>query len=246
MRRRRILKWAKWASTLAAVLAVGSACHSGSGTHSKPDSAPQAAVQVVPLDPKNYGQIDDAVRQAVQVYPFDVLSALDLHVVPVAELRVSDRRCSGQIDDHELYVAVPDLPPLLQKVEVQSTINHELAHAILDRFRGRFQKDKWSKLLPEGFTYGTTHRRPSPGGESAWVMTDLLDGFLRDECRGSMDEDFAEIAEELFRNRPIFWIAVSISPRLKAKAMMVIEFYGELHPAFTVEWFRSLRPVQSD
>ena len=71
-------------------------------------------------------------------------------------------------------------------------------------------------------------------------------GFLTQYAQASMEEDFNSIASRLIMGDETLYAAVARHPKLRAKAELVIEFYGRLDPSFTRDRFHALRAADEN
>ena len=69
-------------------------------------------------------------------------------------------------------------------------------------------------------------------------------GFLHAYAQASQEEDFNSIASRLLMGDEGLWNTVAQFPKIKEKTLLVMAFYGRLHPQFTPSWFETLRTAR--
>jgi len=116
----------------------------------------------------------------------------------------------------------------------EAVVHHELCHLLQFSCKPRFPDEAWCKCNPEGFSYPGSPPIDSPVlGEQY-----LKDGFVCSHGRSSWQEDVCTYAMWLFTRSDWMFKQASQYPRVKAKLDILVAFYGNIDPVFTVEYFR--------
>lgn len=129
-------------------------------------------------------------------------------------------------------------------------LHHEMASWLFYRYSGYFDKTAWLQANPLGFQYSgramATARSVLEGRRLDAIEDDqLASGFLNHYCRVSLDNDFSEIAAQLFLNEPRFWNAVDRHGALAQKVRLAIKFYEQVDSRYSEEYFRGLASTQA-
>ena len=123
---------------------------------------------------------------------------------------------------------------------IEGTFHHEFSSILLKRHSKHFDKDAWHAVNPPDFSYGD-------GGVAALKTSNTnlefdsclyQSGFLNEYSLASLEEDYNCYAEFLFLSTPEFWEAWELSPAVRRKTALLIEFYHRLDPVFTLEYFK--------
>jgi hypothetical protein len=133
----------------------------------------------------------------------------------------------------------------------EQTFHHELASVLRFAHQQKFPKEQW--LDANGSKYGDDALKGIKEGRYRGrrpVRSLMQLGYTCDYSQSDLDNDFSNIAAELFLNRPGFWQAVEESPLIAKKVDLAIEFYSNIDPIFDQQYFRSLpsrgQPVLDD
>ena len=102
----------------------------------------------------------------------------------------------------------------------------------------------WSKANVPGFIYND----PGEGigaiqkNQSSQDIDTVLcsKGILTQYALSAMENDINTIAQNLFCPDRNFWKTVDKYPRVKAKVLLLINFYNKFSPAYTERYFRKL------
>ncbi len=190
------------------------------------------------------------VDQALAQYPAGFVASLKVDIVPVSGLELEGVHYAGLSNNRSVLLDVK-WKEQWGDYDLFCTMHHELGHVLLERYRGRFPEGAWRAQLPPGFAYRSDGPQEKAGvghGSSSYDMDirDVRAGFLTDEGRESIDEDFACVSEELFQNHEIFWLAVGMSARLAKKVELAVGFYHSVDARFTMEYFKGLAQPYAD
>ncbi len=114
--------------------------------------------------------------------------------------------------------------------------HHELAHLLLHQ--KPFQNLKrWEALNPGGFVY-PNNAIQAAGIKRGMTQPEMLaQGFLSDFCRSSFSEDFCYFSAFFFLDPGRYHYLLEQYPKLKAKFELWLDYYHDLDPRFTAEYF---------
>jgi len=125
---------------------------------------------------------------------------------------------------------------------LESLFHHEFAHLLYHQYSQYLSKKKWKASNPVGFRYGNGGVEAIRTGDSSMEYDSLLNakGFLNSYCQSSLDEDFHVFSQNLFNGGKKFWNVVDHYEKIREKMHMAVNFYNEINPLFTEEYFRKL------
>jgi hypothetical protein len=187
-----------------------------------------AAVRVRPLGEHRRAVVSAWIHAALLAYPEKLRTNLVRRVYVAADLFLADVAVGGfaDRDRRDLYLAVGEGA----RTDTQRGVHHELAHLIVHAHRSRFDRHSWLAANAPGFLYlGTPVDVVRRRGHSAGTLRSELmqDGVLSEYGRTSMLEDIATFAELMFEPDSPLWQACEQHPRVRAKAAVLLRFYGE-------------------
>jgi len=180
------------------------------------------------------------MTSALQKYPASVLAANLKTVYVVGRLEYGGVAAGGTNSRSVVYVVGRGD---YSAADVERIFHAEFSSILLRNFRRGFADEAWRKINPPEFRYlGSGVQAVRAGQASDRPRAALYQaGFLTQYAQASIEEDFNSIASRLIMGDEALSAAVERHPQLRAKAELVIEFYGRLDPSFTRDRFRTLR-----
>ncbi len=139
------------------------------------------------------------------------------------------------IPDRKLYIS----GSFDNDASFEQAFHHEYSHLLYWRNYDNFSEQEWDSVNPGGFQYD------KKSGGSGFKPELAEAGFLIAYSKSNREEDFANIAEQIFKKEDKFlwgnfWQIVSQYPKIRQKTDMIINFYHKLDPMFTEEYFRKI------
>ncbi|GEM_PF-2041825 len=207
-----------------------------------PPSWRQEAIDIQGKAPseKEFKAAYSIVTKALQKYPLAILEENLKRVYILSELEFFGAKAGGTNSLEVLYLTKRSIQEGYTAEWVESAFHHEFSSILLRNF-GNEIKLEWPKNLDKSFSYGTGGVNAIHANKASKVWDDKLNarGFLHQYATSSMEEDFNSFLDFLFSGDPKFWRRVERYPKLKAKCDLVIEFYYQLNPMFTRDYFMS-------
>lgn len=126
---------------------------------------------------------------------------------------------------------------------LEGNFHAEFSSILFRNFPQHFDKTAWQQNNPPDFTYRGSGVQAIRSKQASLQLGDALhgEGFLHEYGKASIEEDFNSYAGRLFTGDAGLWRAIDLYPRVKAKAGLVIAFYGKLDATLTGEKFLSFR-----
>ena len=204
----------------------------------------------------------DIILDCLKKYPASFITKSNLkRIYLMRELKFCGKYFCGTFDRDRIYIAIAMPGQLLDNETIEQTFHHEFSHLLFLKYIKNFSVINWRKNLPQNFSYeedyvdeiyesserlyyivyrGFLNNCGYPWYNFKLEFDDhfLKMGFLFGYATYSLHEDFASIAENLFRPRPEFWDFVSRYEKIREKTQLVIDFYHSIDPIFTEEYFR--------
>ena len=212
-----------------------------------------------PIDNSQKDRARAIVRRALQKYPAALVARTIAkgRVYIIGELKVyRSLQFAGTASHKAVYLVVRDKSQGYTNKFIESTFHQEYSTLLMNRYLKHLDRKAWSAINPKGFTYlgpnSWDRVRDKDGGARAITKTGgakllstdtarLAQGFLVRYSTSSLENDVNGYAAALFANEPGFWANVEKYPAVRKKTDLAIEFYHRIDPAFTREYFRSLR-----
>ncbi len=125
---------------------------------------------------------------------------------------------------------------------IKQSFHHELSSILLRNYPEYFDENSWHQINPTDFSYGE-------GGSNAIIdgnanteidIAYLQFGFLNQYSTSSLENDFNEFAKNIFKSEMGFWNFVDTHNQIQQKVTLTIDFYNNLDPMFTENYFRGL------
>ncbi len=201
---------------------------------------PPISITADPLSENEVERTLQLVGRAMRRYPPGLLSEELDGVYLTGSLRFSGVDASGTNSLDRVYVVNGGKGLGYTDDFVESTFHHEFSSILLRNHPGYFAEADWRSANPSGFEYGSGGVDAILEGPARQDLDFRLyeSGFLNEYSLAGLEEDFNEIAENLFMGMPAFWSAVDHYPALAKKVDVMIAFYHELDPMFTEDYFR--------
>jgi hypothetical protein len=179
------------------------------------------------------------IRAALAKYPARFPTDTVARVVLVRSMRGRGVEVGGSyaVSLRTVYVCSTDGSDR-KEAAVERTVHHELSSLVLRLHGSEFPSEEWARANPPGFEYGPgglefLATRGGDDGRVALVRDPLvLEGFVNEYAKSSLEEDFNTVAELVMSNPAFAHYLAARSPRLKQKIDLMLGFYKEVWPDF--------------
>lgn len=180
------------------------------------------------------------MTKALSLYPVEMLNQELEQVYVVGGLTFKDVRAGGTYARQKVYSV------LARNYSDQSFLrifHAEFSSVLFHKYRGQFPEGDWTALKPADFEYRKGGSKALAAGQVGRHYDEelLAEGFLHEYAKASIEEDFNSYAARLLIADPKLWEAIKTHERVKQKAHLAMDFYHSINPAFTREFFESLR-----
>lgn len=218
----------------------GAAVFSRTGSSVFPASwlEPPVSVRVEDLTPETADRAERIIEAVVKTYPVGFFEKSPVEVYLFSHMRYYGKESGGTQIGRQVFLTFrADDPDGTTGLEARFYREH--AAVVLRDFHAKFPAAQWRALNPPGFTYWaeSDHARAAGRVTAEWRPRDMREGFLSDYARSDIETDAKLIAAELFLNKTVFTMARRIYPQIDAKARLMTEFYHDVDPRFSAEFF---------
>ncbi len=211
-----------------------------------PDIFPQSWLtakvnaQATILDAAQRERSQKLVARALAKYPAVVLRPHLQRVYVVGSLAYSGVPTGGTNSRSAVYLANSGKAA---DVVLEGIFHAEFSSILLRNLPQHLDTKCWQEINPPDFHYlGSGVQAIKQQKASRRLDAALQEaGFLHAYAQASQEEDFNSIASRLLMGDEGLWSAMAQFPKIKEKALLVMAFYGRLHPQFTQSWFEALR-----
>lgn len=206
-------------------------------------SESSVSARAEPLDSEEIPRSIEIMRRASAKYHSELLKYYLDRVYVVGKLSFRGIEAGGTNAATRVYVVNRGVADGRSDDTIERVFHMELSSILLRNHPNYIDKKSWTNANPEGFVYGFRNGVEAiKSGKSSLRPDPALAerGFYYQYAMSSFENDFNAIAGELFMSKQEFWMIVDRSPRLSAKVDMVIEFYHQVDPLFTRDYFRGL------
>ena len=211
-----------------------------------------------PIDPSQKDRARAIVRRALQKYPADLIErTLEKgRIYMLGEMKVyRNLQFGGTASQKAVYVVVRDKSRGYTDKFIESVFHQEYSTLLMNRHLKHLDLKAWKAVNPKEFQYLGTNswdrvrgkdggaRAISNSGGAKLLSTDatrLEQGFLVRYSTSSLENDVNAYAAALFANNPSFWSNVNKHVNVRKKADLTIDFYHQVDPIFTKEYFQKL------
>lgn len=195
-----------------------------------------------PIEDKEIQRTNDALERALSRYPRNLITEnLDVIYV-VRSMKFFGLDYGGTYFRKRIYLANDGVKNGYTDAYLEGKFHHEFSSILLKANAHKFDKKAWKQNLPEDFRYGKGGREALKTEHTSLQLEPALysSGFLNVYSKASLEEDFNCYAEYLFLSDEAFWLAWEESEIIRNKTVIIIDFYRQLSPVFTLEYFRQL------
>lgn len=192
--------------------------------------------QVLPIDRlRTLGSL----QKAVDKYPAWVIKKHLKIIYVVGTLTFNDVEYGGTYYKNRIYIANDGLDKGFTNEYIEGRFHHEFSSILLKKQSDLFNVEAWIAANPADFEYGNGGIEALENNHASLTLDPNLysKGFLNEYSMASYEEDFNCIAEYIFMKHPGFWQAWEASEIIRRKTDLLIEFYYQIDPVFTLDYF---------
>ncbi|OYW30391.1 MAG: hypothetical protein B7Z47_03630 [Chthoniobacter sp. 12-60-6] len=196
--------------------------------------------QATILDAAQRARSQHLVARALAKYPAVVLRPHLQRVYVLGSLAYSGVPTSGTNSRSAVYLANSGKAA---DAVLEGIFHAEFSSILLRNLPQHLDTKRWQQINPPDFRYLGSGVQAIKLQKASRRLDAALQqaGFLHSYAQASLEEDFNSIASRLFMGNEGLWRAMAQFPKVKEKAMLVMDFYNRLDPHFTQSWFEAQR-----
>jgi len=202
--------------------------------------------EAISLPKENRTEAMDILNKAIAKYPEDVLFVYLRKVYVLKSLGFYGVPYGGTNTKDVIYLTYDDTNLERTAEYVEGVFHHEFSSVLLRRFSKYIDKKAWESINPVTFSYGKGGVEAIKRGEASmdYDYTLVEDGFVNKYSQSAFEEDINVFSQNLFSGGEQFWFIVDTFYKIRDKARLTIDFYHQIDPQFTEEYFRALAYTQ--
>ena len=194
------------------------------------------------IDSREINRSKQVTFSALTKYPSELLR-LNLEAVYwLKKMSFYDVGYGGTNSNSALYLTNDGEQMGYSNNYLEQTFHHEFSSILFRNYRSFFDSSSWKLANYHDFIYndpedGVGAIRNNSSSQDLDTML-CREGMLTQYALSSLENDLNTFAQNLFSPSPGFWKIVDQYPRVRRKALLLIEFYARINPVFTEEYFR--------
>ncbi len=202
----------------------------------------QISAEAVSLPREHRTEAMDILNKAIAKYPEDVLFVYLRKVYVLKSLAFFGVPYGGTNTKDVVYLTYDNSCPEHTTEIVEGIFHHEFSSILYRKFTDRLNKQAWLEINPPGFQYhdGSVEAIKKGKASMDFDYNLLPNGFLNEYSQSAFEEDINVFSQNLFSGGEQFWSIVDTFDKIKEKTKLTIEFYHQIDPLFTEEYFRAL------
>lgn len=204
---------------------------------------PPASVQATRLRPEEVERSVRIVKSALEKYPPALVKQNLKKVYVVDTLVFYGASIGGTYATGKVYLVNTGIVDGYTDQFIERAFHEEYSSILFRTHSTYFRRAAWTAINPPDFVYGTSGYDPARDDFVALVYDPELnaEGFVHLYATTDLENDFNAIASRLFVGEEEFWQIADEYGKIKEKMLLVIDFYRQIDPMFTEEYFRALR-----
>lgn len=210
-------------------------------------------ISITPFALKNeeFKRTVGSIRKALRKYPVQMLKKNLKTVYLLDHLTSFGVPYGSTYTEDAIFITNSGITDGYDETYIEQEFHHEFSSILLVKNSPDFDKAiqnwnnrQWAAINPVGFAYGSGGYEEIKTGKTGreFIPRLLNIGIINEYAMSSMENDFNEIAINLFKSNPGFWDVVEEYPKIRKKVDLAISFYQNLDASFTEEYFRKISP----
>jgi len=195
-----------------------------------------------PLAEREVSRSEQVIRVALCKYPDRVLRNNLSKVYVLHAIEFYGMPFGGTNSSDMVYISNQGEEKGYSDIYLEQTFHHEFSSILLRNYPDYLDQRAWERLNPKGFKYGEGGVEALRKGDDSLIFDESLNerGFLNQYALSDFENDFNTIVEYLFKVDEGFWVIMERNSSLKGKVMLAIDFYHQIDPKFTLDYFKEV------
>ncbi|MFA6250407.1 MAG: hypothetical protein WC686_02755 [Candidatus Shapirobacteria bacterium] len=212
-------------------------------------SEPPISTEVVEIAPTEVSRMVTSVERAMDKLPKSTVKKYLDKIYLLGSLRNFGVGYGGTNVWKNIYLANEGLDMGYTDEYIEQMFHHEFSSILLaendpyyNRSETKWDNPTWNLFNDPDFSYGTGgyNEIKEKSADQEFDQFFIDKGFLNQYSTSSAENDFNEIAMNIFTGSDEFWKIVDTNKIIGDKVKFFIDFYYKIDPVFTEEYFRSM------
>ncbi|MBL0912589.1 MAG: hypothetical protein IBJ09_09470 [Bacteroidia bacterium] len=202
---------------------------------------PEISAECSSLDREERDRSAELVKKAMAKYPVAVLQQNIKKVYVLKTIRFYGQPFGGTNSLDAVYLTNNGVSLGYTDSYIEQVFHHEFSSVLLRNFPAELDTGAWVHNNTAPYGKGGVYALQSVSAGTVFDSLYWKHGFLYQYAQSDMENDFNSFAENIFAPNPGFWDAISHYPALQNKLNLIIAFYNRLNPAFTRDYFYTIK-----
>jgi hypothetical protein len=194
------------------------------------------------LSESEYTRSKNIVAKALEKYPKEVLSKHIKKIYVLDNIFFYGIKYGGTNSLDKVYITNRGLASGYSDHFIERLFHAEFSSILLRNVSYYLNKTSWLACNAPDFKYGGTSQDAIKNKTNGEDFDPILNeqGCLTQYGSSNFENDVNSFAKNLFKADPGFWNIIEKYPRIKCKLDLLLFFYFQIDPMFTLEYFKKL------
>lgn len=200
------------------------------------------------LDKSEYERSREVVQRALLKYPVSVVQENLKAVYVLHRIEFFGSSFGGTNSSDVVYLSNRGKSKGYNDFYLEQLFHAEFSSILLRNKPNLFSESLWKNCNAQGFKYGKGGVAALKKGSDSEHFDEKLNrmGVINQYSVSSLENDFNAFAKNLFLPEEGFAQLLETYPLLRKKRNLLIEFYLQIHAAFTKEFFDKILDPRKD
>jgi hypothetical protein len=203
---------------------------------------PSIAASGGELPAAEFERVQRILVPALAKYPEALLKQHLRTIYVLSELKYSGVITSGTNSRNAVYVKIGDVSKGFTDTHNEAVFHAELSSILLRNQPKFLDENAWKSVNPPDFKYLGSGVDAVKQKKAGLKLDERLheQGFLKEYAQSNLENDFNAFAAMIFAGDGSIWPIAEKHAAIRKKLDLTIDFYHQLDPAFTEDYFRKL------
>jgi len=205
------------------------------------DSPSSAKIEIIECDDEIKRSLT-IIKKALMKYPVEILKSNLSKIYVLYHLSFYDVGYGGTYWEENVYITNRGVSNSYDDVFVEQLFHAEFSSILFHNYKQYFNKSSWKAANDPDAEYGEGGYEAIKSGVDSEEFNEKINilGFLTEYGMSDLENDFNSFAKNIFIADPGFWELFAKYKRLNKKLEIILKFYNNIDPVFTIEYFRKV------
>lgn len=194
------------------------------------------------LDTIEYERSIKVIEKSLLKYPTKVIQQNLTSIYILNYLEFFGQPFGGTTSSNRVYLSNKGRNKGYTDHYIEQLFHAEFSSILLRNHKANFDEDKWKRLNPTNFKYGSGGVNALKKGKSSEQFDDQLNkmGFINEYATSSLENDFNSFAKNIFLPKKGFDEVFETYENINKKRTLIIDFYHKIDSNFNDQFFNKL------